>query len=746
MGIGLALTTLGPEARGQGKIIKEKGPGDKEGLEGETLNINDELTRGLPFYQDKPGRYFKRYSYPMVAGVTYTIDLMRRGAEEVGGLHDPYLFLEDPTGAIVAEDDDSGGNLNARIIYRALATGTFKIVATDLRPNMIGRYTLVARPSHVPMPANQTMYGDITIAVETPLVSSLRSGGYIELDHGYIDYRFTIHNRSETESHEVTLKLPKSDNRYWSGPYLRAITRTVKVDKGQKVTISMFQPDLSLSNQGAEVAIDGRVQEDGGGLPVMIAQNRGRQLGMGRYGGGGPVMGPQILTGFGLGMPLSMNSGKMMIGPPATLLGKGGGGGHAIHESQLPLDKWSVNWLGYSGWDGIVVGAPELDRAPDKVRDALWRYVENGGSVLVVGKPKPPPKEWDHRMAEEAGLICYYRGFGDWLVNPEVDVQKWSNRTWQRIGQSWGNSGLPLKAMQSVSDAHRSFPVVDDVSIPVRGLFVVMLLFAIVLGPVNIHLLTRQKRRIWMLWTVPAISFVTCLLVLAYMLVSEGWQGNVRAEGLTVLDENNLQASTIGWVGYYTPVAPGDGLHFSEETELAPQIGLDRYSYRRQVSPRTLDWSNGQNLRSGWVTARIPAHFKLRSSQSQRRERVSLQREKDGSLIAVNHLGADIKQLWIADERGTVYGASNIPKEGKALLTAQGKATGSLIGLRDIYTQDWLRAYDRLMKNPNDYLMPGSYLAALDSTPFIEEGLPGARHRNSRSVVFGIMKEGGDES
>jgi hypothetical protein len=244
---------------------------------------------------------------------------------------------------------------------------------------------------------------------------------------------------------------------------------------------------------------------------------------------------------------------------------------------------------------------------------------------------------------------------------------------------------------------------------------------------------------------VPAISLVTCLLVLGYMMISEGWSGNIRAEGLTVLDENRHQASTLAWIGYYTPVAPSDGLHFSGETDLMPQMMGDRYSYRRQGSPRSLDWSNGQQLKSGWVTARIPAHFKMRMTES-RRERVALQRDRDGALSVVNHLGADITQLWIADRQGNVFVAGNIPKEGKTLLTAQGKANGSLSGMRELFAQDWLMAYKQLTRSPEDYLLPGTYVAAFDSAPFIEEGMHGARHRRSRSVVFGIMKEGGDES
>ena len=55
-------------------------------------------------------------------------------------------------------------------------------------------------------------------------------------------------------------------------------------------------------------------------------------------------------------------------------------------------------------------------------------------------------------------------------------------------------------------------------------------------------------------------------------------------------------------------------------------------------SARTLDWTGGQHLTSGWVSARVPAHFMLRKSEP-RRERVEVSRNDEGELVAVNGLG-----------------------------------------------------------------------------------------------------------
>jgi thiol-disulfide isomerase/thioredoxin len=104
--------------------------------EGEPLlKVEGELT-------DKDARdsvhkdsYCKVYPFKMTAGQTYRIDLRSRA-------FDSFLRLEDPSGKQVAEDDDSGGQFNARLVYKAKQTGEYKVIATTFPPSQTGKYTL----------------------------------------------------------------------------------------------------------------------------------------------------------------------------------------------------------------------------------------------------------------------------------------------------------------------------------------------------------------------------------------------------------------------------------------------------------------------------------------------------------------------------------------------------------------------------------------------------------------------------
>jgi hypothetical protein len=88
----------------------------------------------------KQGCFYKVRSVELAAGRTYIIEMDKVGVSNL----DPYLLLVNPGGQVVAQDDDSGGFPNARIVYRSPATGTFRIYATTFAPRMTGTFRLTA--------------------------------------------------------------------------------------------------------------------------------------------------------------------------------------------------------------------------------------------------------------------------------------------------------------------------------------------------------------------------------------------------------------------------------------------------------------------------------------------------------------------------------------------------------------------------------------------------------------------------
>jgi len=85
------------------------------------------------------GRKFaKIITINFVAGQTYQIDHTSKS-------FDAFLYLEDADGERLAEDDDGGGGLNARIVFRAAQSGAYRVIATSVGNGRFGVFSLSIR-------------------------------------------------------------------------------------------------------------------------------------------------------------------------------------------------------------------------------------------------------------------------------------------------------------------------------------------------------------------------------------------------------------------------------------------------------------------------------------------------------------------------------------------------------------------------------------------------------------------------
>ncbi len=302
------------------------------------------------------------------------------------------------------------------------------------------------------------------------------------------------------------------------------------------------------------------------------------------------------------------------------------------------------------------------------------------------------------------------------------------------MDRSWKRTRTPWESLDNMIATHHNFPVIKNIEIPLRTIFVLILIFAIAIGPVNFIVLARRNKRTWLFWTVPAFSLLTSVTVFMYSLLSEGITADIRMNALTILDQSTRRAVTLGLQGYYSPLTPRNGLRFDYNTEVTPLVNRGYSS----GSARSVDWSRDQHFSSGWIESRIPAYFKIRKSEL-RRERLDLSVD-GGKLQILNGLGVDIEQLWLADGDGNIHTAENIVAGKKVALTPTKRhVLDEPSCLRDIYaSKSWKNKSKSLTASPEKKLRPGTYIVELKSCPFMENGL-GRGDENFFSVVFGIL-------
>ncbi|MCP3958435.1 MAG: hypothetical protein GY719_11330 [bacterium] len=585
------------------------------------------------------------------------------------------------------------------------------------RAALLGSLLAVAALQAPPSPAQDHRYGEIVVRQLPDLPQSTT--------HGYHEFPFQISNESLIDAHRVTLSGPDSNQTGYNFYSLRRVERTLLVGPRSTVQLSLMQPALPAFGSGLRVHIDGRPQAR------IIPWSTGH---------------PEYWLGSGAGL----RSHRVLISqslseddfPPHTEEE------YRVLRSVMSTVSWSENWLAYSGFDGVALAAGDLERAGAGVREALWRYVETGGTLLILGLPEAESSWGRARQARphasffERGMLVDYSGFGTVLIAEiPTTVDQLTSPQLGRLLESWQRSHEPWGRALNPSGFHRQFPVAERVEVPVRGLFLVVLFFTILIGPLNLAILTRRNKRIWLLLTVPAASLLTCAAVVLWVFAGEGLVRCRRVETLTFLDEHAHRATTIGWAGYYATLTPAAGLRFDLGTEITPVVSLA--SHRGGDANRVFVWTDSQVLRPGWMRARLPSYFVARKIEL-RRERLNLRNGADGVLEAVNGLGVDLETLVVADGRGRLHAAAGPVTAGASarLQPMEETVLPRPEALRVLYRGDLQNRIQRLQKEPARFLRPGSYLAVAEASPFLEAGIEDVDRATLKSVIYGLSGNG----
>lgn len=554
-------------------------------------------------------------------------------------------------------------------------------------------------------------FGDISIDCHAP------SEG--QSSHGYFEYRMTVTNNSRERSHQVTISFPR-DTRA-RGNSIRSVSRSVTVAPGSAVTFPMFQPPLPLSYGGkTDIYIDG------------VRHRKFLKISYSQHCVGYYRTAPACIL-----VSNSLNRDDLLVRFGETGLVPDSPESMSLVRSKLAPESWTMNWLSYSRYDGIILKNTDMEAMPVPVKSALHSYVRCGGTLVITGDSGPPGVLKSHPGTLLSGMTVYDSGFGQYIIIPVSNVRTITYKQLEYLDRSWRETRKPFKNIRNSAEANKAFPIIRTTEINTRGIFIAMLVFVILVGPVNFIILARKKKKIWMLWTIPCISLLTCASIFLYAIFSEGLDSDIRTSGFTILDQASHEATTLGITAFYCRLTPGEGLRFPSRTELTPMVSRSDYT---AGTPRTIDWTTDQHLKSGWVSSRVPAHFMVRKNET-RRERVQASFSDPDKPTVVNGLGAKIKKLWLADEHGRIFSGAEIPAGSRAVLKPTGMRTVSKTNshLRRTYTSfSWDQ--DLPEHKAVRLLLPNTYVTMLDGCPFIEKGLTEPDGLDLNATVFGIME------
>lgn len=373
-----------------------------------------------------------------------------------------------------------------------------------------------------------------------------------------------------------------------------------------------------------------------------------------------------------------------------------GGAGQAAQVFSLAFVDLPEHTAGWSSVDTVLVKVTGPIRG-DRRWNRILEWVRQGGQVAFVGQNLEQNLKGIEGLAalaqerfrvelEGAGDF-YSAGFGTIAIMPPLyapksllddpsDLAEYLVLLDKGDGSHAGLDDLPsnLATMYKLEAGRgpwkKPFP---SNALPLRAVVSILLLFSIVVGPINVFLV-KKKQKPWLLFvSVPVISIIVTVLIVVFGFLRQGFGTEGYANSVVIVDQVSHQATAalrrrlvVGSGGPALSPRPNT-------TVLVPDEGVP--GAVRIVQEK----GNQLRLSGDFLPVRTQTNHLILTSAATVRARLEFQRQTDGTLKVTNGLGVSLRSLEVRAPDGSIYtnqspvalGASQILKQAsKARLEA----------------------------------------------------------------------------
>ena len=585
----------------------------------------------------------------------------------------------------------------------------------------------------------------ITVEIETPFARGAVTVGPAPL---------IVRLKNNTEARDTI------DIRVESRQFRRVDSATMRVvlEGGEAATVEI-PVSLAPGDNGARVDVDSRRHERiVDGRHVTFARNgyrrhsggvhlrRGRHPGRGLVAVSFPVVtakrfDPAVLDEqlFGL---------YQVIGFPCA-------------PNKFPRRLASV-----VGLDFIVADADGIRALEGEQVTTLIDYVRAGGRLLIAEVNRLPAGVLDEILPPSTQII-HHVGFGkvvttpadvddiDWnsnlehLDNPDAVVTARGAATRRRSARHTILAVQRLDLMKNRYFMPRNRTDIPGLGeVPARAFAAVVVLFVILVGPVNLYWLTKKGKRRWALFTIPAISLLVFLLLVGWAVLVDGFDVKTVTRGVSYLDQTQNRVTAIVRPGYDAGIVPSAGLAFPAATVVI-DVDQDTWIPRRRRFEN--DWTDGLRLRSGWVEPRRSSEFMLIQAATCRRRLAIGRPDANDTVEITNELGTDVASLVFTATDGRHFSLTDLADGAIGRARPWASPTDPRKGTfgRLLLPKDRLAADLRvaLKRQPiyrsaiHDLPGPGEYVALVEREIGIGLGVDDAVHLGGDHILRGRFAE-----
>ena len=277
-----------------------------------------------------------------------------------------------------------------------------------------------------------------------------------------------------------------------------------------------------------------------------------------------------------------------------------------------------------------------------------------------------------------------------------------------------------------------------------------VVLFALLIGPINLFILHKYNQKIMVFLSVPIISLICCSILFLYFLMFEYGRLDYFRQSFTILDETSNTSYTIGGGIIIAGRNMNNELVFPLSSAVIPS-SMSWKDKSINTSKKSIKLDKAQNLTYNWIKAKSPFCYTV-TTIKQDRSRLEIKKSgKEYDLL--NGLGADLLSVYLLGDDGNIYKANNIKAgaTGKAEFNFTQKGGNRKTAAISYYYlfakyNDIRQCEESMFDYAKSTLKKGEYIALLSKDPFLKQGLEKkAEVHELGCFVHGISDFGGSK-
>jgi len=568
-------------------------------------------------------------------------------------------------------------------------------------------------------PAQTGELDDLWVEVESPWPASV--------SRGFFPVWFHLENRAErARDAKLVVRAGSQDQE-------RKATKDVQLEPGQRDTVEMYVPAFHMNaawknSYTAEMRMGGGRTAHLGGVVDSVTE---------------PSLRTAVVFSEKGWDQAEIETWKSDL-KTADLPSRRGPKAPNVEIVTADFGRMPASYVAYTSLDAVVLDvAPNLPRAESLAPLAAW--VRLGGRLVLLGpdavekaQASPALAPWlEERFLLDEGELgsVFACGLGSLYVGLAAD----------RLFDAPANLALVERALRPPStapDGRRPSPVpgvstsaldwrasmaIPGVGeLPLETFVLLLLVFAVAIGPVNFMVLRKLRRPSLLLVTIPAVSLGTSVALVLYGMLQAGVDVKTASVSLTLLDQREDRAHVVEERVLYAGLSPGAGLRPAAGTSVYPRFADEDPDFYE------VDYSRGVLMARGYLPVRTPAHQLL---LSERTSRLGLSfAAGDGGLRVTNELDVAVAEVLARDADGTLHHVE----------PASPIAAGSSVRLEALEAMDGDSVPDLAAELDNALLdaltlPPASYVARLAAPAFTDDCGIDLNERTGSHVVFGVL-------